>query len=200
MSTANLNLQPNYWNTIWDAEGADTWRTYPGCFGRIAWAVGHFNDVLDMGCGAGVLARKLHEFGNVVTGLDISEVAVAQLPPEIRGLVAILPNIPVADASFDVAVATELLEHIDDDEACVKEIVRILRPGGRAYFAVPNDCLGPEEIPEHVRKYTPETLYTLLSSYGSVFMETFVDEFSVDSEQGLALPTILAALCVETGA
>jgi 2-polyprenyl-3-methyl-5-hydroxy-6-metoxy-1,4-benzoquinol methylase len=194
----NINLQPNYWNQVWDKENTATWRRYPGCFGRICWAVGHLNEVLELGCGAGILARQLLEFGNTVTALDISEVAIAQLPKEIKGVVSTLPDIPFSDDSFDVVVATEILEHIDDDRACVREAVRVLRPGGRAYFAVPNDCLGPEEEPEHVRKYTQETLEALLSPYGYIFIETFIDEFMVSPSQLIALPTMLAVLYTPT--
>ncbi len=86
----NINLQPNYCNQVWDKENTATWRRYPGCFGRISWAVGHLNEVLELGCGAGILARKLLEFGNTVTALDISEVAIAQLPKEIKGVVSTL--------------------------------------------------------------------------------------------------------------
>jgi 2-polyprenyl-3-methyl-5-hydroxy-6-metoxy-1,4-benzoquinol methylase len=196
MTTSNINLQPGYWDQVWQKEGVSTWRRYPGCFGRICWAVGHMNDVLELGCGVGVLARKLAEFGNTVTGLDIAEAAIAQLPDHIQGVVATLPTIPLPDDSFDVVVATEVLEHLDDDRACVEEIVRVLRPGGRAYFAVPNNCLGPEEEPEHVRKYTPETLEALLSPYGFTFLETFVDEFIFSEENLMILPTIMAALYV----
>lgn len=194
MTNPNVNLQPNYWNEIWDKEGQGTWRRYPGCFGRICWAVGHFNEVLELGCGTGILARQLLAFANTVTGLDISEVAIAQLPKEVKGVVSILPDIPFPDSSFDVVVGTEVLEHIDDDEGCVREAVRVLHPGGRAYFAVPNNCLGPDEEPEHVRKYTPESLQALLSPYGDVFIEAFVDQFIPRQGQMIALPTLLAAL------
>jgi SAM-dependent methyltransferase len=194
MTSNNLNLQPNYWNPIWEEEGINSWRSYPGCFGRICWAVGHFYQVLELGCGTGILARKLFQFGNIVTGLDISETAIAQLPKEIKGVVSVLPEIPFPDHSFDVVVATEVLEHIDDDHTCIKEAVRVLKPGVRAYFAVPNNCLGPEEEPEHLRKYTPETLEELLLPYGDVFLETFIDEFSINSGQIIGFPTILAAL------
>ncbi|GEM_PF-1420381 len=196
MTDTNVNLKPGYWDKIWRQEGTATWRRYPGCFGRICWAVGHFNEVLELGCGTGVLAHRLLDFGNIVTGLDISEAAIAQLPPEIKGVVATLPAIPLPDQSFDVIVATETLEHIDDDHACVEQAVRVLRPGGRAYFAVPNNCLGPDEDSEHRRKYTPETIEALLSPYGQVFIETFTDEFVVAPGQIVALPTILAALYV----
>jgi len=198
MTETNINLQPNYWNEVWQKEGSDTWRRYPGCFGRICWAVGHFNEVLELGCGTGVLARQLLDFGNTVTGLDISEAAIAQLPPEIKGVVSTLPDIPLPDNSFDVVVATEVLEHLDDDRTCVKETVRVLRPGGRAFFGVPNDCLGPEEEPEHIRKYTAETLSDLLSPYGFVFIEEFVDEFIAAPGHIIALPTLLAAVYISS--
>ncbi|PSB33635.1 class I SAM-dependent methyltransferase [Stenomitos frigidus] len=194
MTANNINLEPGYWDKIWQQEGEATWRRYPSCFGRICWAVGHFNEVLELGCGVGVLAGRLAEFGNSVTGLDLSAAAIAQLPPAITGIVATLPDIPLPDHSFDVVVATETLEHIEDDQACIKRAVQILRPDGRAYIAVPNNCVGPDEDPEHLRKYTPETIEALLSPYGQVFIETFVDEFIVAQGQIVALPTILAAL------
>lgn len=194
MNSKNLNLEPNYWNQIWEREKVETWRRYPGCFGRVCWAVGHFNDVLELGCEVGVLARQLAGFGNRVTGIDISEAAIAQLPEYIQGAVSILPEIPFPDESFDVVVATEVLEHLEQDDACIQEVVRVLRPNGRAYFAVPNNCLGPEEEPEHLRAYTPETLEALLSPYGQVFFETFVDEFKTTPTQLIRLPTILAVL------
>lgn len=194
MTVNNINLKPGHWDQIWEEEGADTWRRYPGCFGRICWAVGHFNEVLELGCGTGVLARRLSDFGNAVTGLDLSATAIAQLPPTIKGIVATLPDIPLPDHSFDVVVATETLEHIEDDHACIKKAVQVLRPGGRVYVAVPNNCLGPDEDPEHLRKYTPEQIEALFSPHGQVFMETFVDEFVVAPGQIVALPTILAAL------
>lgn len=156
--------------------------------------MGHFNEVLELGCGTGTLARRLSDFGNSVTGLDISAAAIAQLPPDVKGIVATLPNIPLPDHSFDVVVATETLEHIDDDHGCIKRAVQVLRPGGRGYFAVPNNCLGPDDDPEHRRKYTPETIEALLLPYGQVFLETFTDEFIVAPGQIVALPTILAAL------
>ncbi|MBW4472192.1 MAG: class I SAM-dependent methyltransferase [Stenomitos rutilans HA7619-LM2] len=194
MTANNINLEPGYWDGIWQQERDVTWRQYPGCFGRICWAIGHFNEVLELGCGTGVLARRLLGFGNAVTGLDISATAIAQLPPEITGIVATLPDIPLPDHSFDVIVATETLEHIEDDRGCIERAVQVLRPGGRLYVAVPNDCLGPEEEPEHLRKYTPEAIEALLSPYGQVFIETFVDEFVVTPGQIVAQPTILAAL------
>lgn len=194
MAEGNINLQPGYWDRVWEREGTVTWRQYPGCFGRICWAVGHFHEVLELGCGVGLLARKLVDFGNVVTALDISEAAIAQLPPQVHGIVATLPEIPCPDGSFDVVVGTEILEHLDNDQACVEEVVRVLRPGGRAYFAVPNNCLGPEEEPEHVRKYTPESLEVLLSPYGAVFLEAFIDQFDTPTGTIIALPTIMAAL------
>jgi SAM-dependent methyltransferase len=191
---ANINLQPDYWNQIWQKESVATWRRYPGCFGRICWAVGHFNEVLEIGCGVGVLSQQLLNFGNSVTGLDISESAIAQLPPEIRGVVATLPNIPLPDNSFDVVVGTEVLEHIDNDQACIEEAMRVLRPGGRAYFAVPDNCLGPDEEPEHVRKYTPEALQNLLKPHGDVFIDAFVDQFAAAENCLIGLPTLLAVV------
>jgi SAM-dependent methyltransferase len=94
--------------------------------------------LLDVGCGTGATAAALGRFG-VVTGVDMSPMALEccrrrRLERLMQGVAEALP---LADDSTDVVVATDILEHLDDDLAAVREFYRVLRPGGHAVITVP---------------------------------------------------------------
>jgi 2-polyprenyl-6-hydroxyphenyl methylase/3-demethylubiquinone-9 3-methyltransferase len=92
---------------------------------------------LDVGCGGGLLAEELAALGFRVTGVDpsIPSLEVARRHAADAGLeIEYLPGageaLPLPDASFDVAVCCDVLEHVDDVERVVAEIGRVLRPDG----------------------------------------------------------------------
>jgi len=62
----------------------------------------------------------------------------------------------------DVAVAVEVLEHVEDDEAFLQQVVRILRPGGRFVMTTPNGDFLPVPYPDHKRHYRRDQLTALL--------------------------------------
>ena len=75
----------------------------------------------------------------------------------------------MADASLDLVVAFDVLEHIEDDDAAVREVLRALRPGGHYLVAVPCDpklWSAHDEAVGHVRRYTRPTLTALLVRNG----------------------------------
>src|SRR5215211_6552498 len=80
----------------------------------------------------------------------------------------VLPSIPLRDAAFDAVVASQLLEHIIRRGTLLKEIRRILKPGGKLFVFVPNNCLGPIDECEHVVKFNAQSLRKLLETYFSV--------------------------------
>jgi SAM-dependent methyltransferase len=102
----------------------------------------------DIGCGSGfefacVLKEKPGWFGY---GLDISPhnleyarrlMRCKELEERARFLVCDLRRIPLADASLDLVIVSEVLEHIPGPEEGLKEIFRVLRPSGRAIITVP---------------------------------------------------------------
>src|SRR5690242_1717369 len=94
--------------------------------------------LLDIGCGTGGNSLAMAPFGRVV-GLDVSPEAFRQQPPRPYGgrVVAGAERLPFADGAFDVVCALDVIEHLDDDVGCVREIRRVLRPGGHAVFFVP---------------------------------------------------------------
>jgi len=93
--------------------------------------------VLDVGCGGGLLAEELARRGCAVTGVDPSrdslEVARAHAAGSeltIEYVPGVAETLPFADGQFDAVVCCDVLEHVDDVSAAVKEAARVLRPGG----------------------------------------------------------------------
>ena len=136
--------------------------------------------VLDLGCRFGALTRAYAE-GNEVVGVDVDREALAEaakLGIETRWADVEEP-LPFDDASFDVAVAGELVEHLREPERLVAEIRRVLRPGGRFVGSVPNffrlrnrlAMLAGRPLdhdPTHLRIFAPRDLRTLLAGYDEI--------------------------------
>ena len=83
--------------------------------------------------------------GARVFGIDISEPTViqartsfGQTPNGLRGAVADTRALPFCDASFDAIYSMGTIEHFDESEHAVEEMVRVLKPGGHAIIGVPN--------------------------------------------------------------
>ena len=95
-------------------------------------------DVLDAGCGDGALACAMASSGAVVTGIDADPamLAAARTRAQTTGVrITFLPGrierLPLADARFDVVVAVTVLSFVANATAAVREMARVLRPGGR---------------------------------------------------------------------
>ena len=80
----------------------------------------------------------------------------------------LLPQIPLPDSTFDVVIASQVLEHIVRRAKFLKEIRRVMKPEAKAFIFVPDDCLGPISEREHVVKFNARTLRKLLERYFSV--------------------------------
>ncbi len=94
--------------------------------------------VLDIGVGPGLLAVEMAAMGAQVVGVDVSEamLALARRRCALHGVAVevVLGDctaLPFADGSFDVVVAIQVLEYIDDVGVALREVARILRRGGR---------------------------------------------------------------------
>jgi SAM-dependent methyltransferase len=95
--------------------------------------------ILENGCGVGIYAERLSLFGGTVIGLeyDFDRACEAQnRSPQI--LNAAGEAIPLPSATFDLILSHEVIEHVQDDRAAIREMVRILRPGGRAIILCPH--------------------------------------------------------------
>jgi 2-polyprenyl-6-hydroxyphenyl methylase/3-demethylubiquinone-9 3-methyltransferase len=87
--------------------------------------------VLDLGCGKGRFAARLWGEGAEVVGLDISAAMLAAAPERGLGRVrGSARRLPFADRSFDAVVAVEVFEHLAALDDVLREVRRVLRPGG----------------------------------------------------------------------
>lgn len=95
--------------------------------------------VLDLGCGTGVLTTALAALGHHVTGVDISQAMLDQIKPiSDAGSITLRQgdvfNLPFADASFDGIATRWVIPHFRDWPLILKEAARVLRPGGCMVF------------------------------------------------------------------
>jgi len=103
-------------------------------------------DVLDVGCGGGILAEAMAERGARVSGIDAAErpLKIAQLHLLESGrnvdyrLVTVEELAAERPASYDVVTCMELLEHVPDPQSTISACARLLRPGGSAFFSTIN--------------------------------------------------------------
>jgi SAM-dependent methyltransferase len=94
---------------------------------------------LDVGCGEGRVARDLKALGHRVIAIDSSPTllrAARELDPELEIVEAKATSIPLPDRAADLAVAFMSLMDMDDMETAVREVARVLEPGGRFVLAV----------------------------------------------------------------
>src|SRR6185503_4580269 len=88
-------------------------------------------DVLEVGCGTGLILEKLAGFAKRAEGVDLSPGMLALA--KNRGLTVregSATELPYADESFDVAVSFKVLAHVPDIEKALSEMARVCRPGG----------------------------------------------------------------------
>jgi SAM-dependent methyltransferase len=104
-------------------------------------------------------------------GVDIDEEAVGYCRE--RGLLDVrlgaLEKLPFADASFDLVTALDVVEHLDDDLAALREIGRVLRPGGQLLMTVPAHRFlwgDQDEVNMHKRRYVAAEVRDRLTATG----------------------------------
>lgn len=94
--------------------------------------------LLDAPCGAGVLSASLTALGFDVHGLDIEKHPAQKLDGDRFRLADLNAGIPFEDRSFDVVVSVEGIEHLEAPRHFVRELARVLKPGGRLVLSTPN--------------------------------------------------------------
>jgi demethylmenaquinone methyltransferase/2-methoxy-6-polyprenyl-1,4-benzoquinol methylase len=100
--------------------------------------------VLDVACGTGPVTRELVRRGCSVVGLDQSPDMLAEARvrlPGVRFVAGEAERLPFADREFDALTFTYLLRYVDDRLATMRELARVVRPGGRigmVEFGVPS--------------------------------------------------------------
>ncbi|MCR9247135.1 MAG: class I SAM-dependent methyltransferase [bacterium] len=126
--------------------------------------------VLEIGCGAGGMLGPLSRYGEIA-GLDIDHEYVGVCKE--RGFPNVLCGsgyeLPFKDDAFDLICLFDTIEHIPDDEQALREVRRVLKPGGALFVSVPayqwlwsqND-----RIAHHQRRYTATRLRSVLKRAG----------------------------------
>jgi SAM-dependent methyltransferase len=161
--------------------------------------------VLDLGCRTGVLTR-VYASGNEVVGVDVDRDALAQAAE--LGIETVWADVeeplPFAEASFDIVVAGELLEHLQRPDRLMEEIRRVLVPGGTIAGSAPNAyrlknrlrALGGhpiEQDPTHEHLFRPRDLMRLLSAFESARLEFVVGRFVRLNRRQLANVIVFSA-------
>ena len=150
------------------AEREELFRRYVGGPGK---------HVLDLGCRDGALTEA-YASGNDIVGVDADKEALAEAAR--RGIETHWADLDqpleLGDESFDVVVAGELLEHLRDPHRLVREIRRVLKPGGTFVASVPNAYRlkgrlrflagrAPESDPTPLQIFSPSDVRTLLAGF-----------------------------------
>lgn len=172
----NINTA-EYWDQVYGREGADSWRKYPQMFQKIADEVEDGADVVELGCGVGILGSKLTAEKAVRwCGYDISPKAVEMC--KARFLDAEVLDLREANQSLfhDTVVIPETLEHLEP-QVGIKLLEEINKSRAtKLIITTPNNCMGPDEIPEHTALFNEALVRDMLTKAG--FIDTW--EIRVD--------------------
>lgn len=119
--------------------------------------------ILDVGCSSGQLLRDLQNLGFTnLTGIDVSDVGVEQAKRAgFRCLVMDGQEPDFNTESFDIIIASDSLEHMEDDKKALKNWGHLLKPGGKVIVFVPafmSLWSGHDVINHHYRRYTVREL------------------------------------------
>jgi len=141
-------------------------------FSRVLGEIQHDAErrILDIGFGTGAMLGFLSSYGKVV-GMDMSAEAVrfARTRTSQPMLLGDIGAIPVRSQSVDLVTAFDIVEHVDDDAAALRELARVCRPNGRIFLTVPafQFLWGRQDtISHHRRRYTRRQLATAVEAAG----------------------------------
>jgi SAM-dependent methyltransferase len=125
--------------------------------------------ILDVGCGTGANLEMLANFG-ASEGVDVSDDALEFC--RAKGLTVhkgLAEKLPFADESFDIVTALDVVEHLDDDVAGLKEMHRVLKTGGKTLIFVPAFMWlwgVQDDISNHRIRYTKKQIVARLEKSG----------------------------------
>lgn len=166
--------------------------------------------VLDIGCGRGLLLAQLRDRGWEPYGTELSEESATYARDVLKLPVfaGSVEELDFADGEYDMVILWHVLEHVHSPQAMLREVSRLLKPGGTLLVAVPNfgsweACMSGKywfhlDVPRHLTHFTRKTLQQALNSAGMTvtsanFFSSEYDFYSfVQTVQNrLGLPTNL---------
>ena len=124
-------------------------------------------DILEIGTGMGYGVEVIAPKATRYISID------KELPAQINQLENVeyydmeVPPIGFENCSFDAVVSFQVIEHIEDDMGLVREVARVLRPGGKFVVSTPNAPMSLTRNPWHVREYNADELRNLLECHFS---------------------------------
>ena len=125
-------------------------------------------DVLELGCGEGrgidIILKRSKSFTAIDKISEVTERLSRKYPNEKFISSSFPPLKNIENESFDTLISFQVIEHIKNDKLFIKEIHRILKPGGKALISTPNISMTLTRNPWHVREYTSQQLFDLASS------------------------------------
>jgi len=110
-------------------------------FQKTALPLGKVKRLLDLGCGNGAQTVFFLNHAEQIIGLDKTHLDRTENPAPRAGFTPVqgdAEELPFTSGSMDMAVSFEVLEHLPDDAAAVREVCRVLKPGGGFFFTIPN--------------------------------------------------------------
>ncbi|MFD0685548.1 class I SAM-dependent methyltransferase [Actinomadura fibrosa] len=127
-------------------------------------------DAVDIGAGAGGNSRELLGHGWRATAIDLNPAAVTLARAQgVEAYEGDARYLPLPSERYDLALAMDVLEHVEDDGRAAAEITRVLRPGGTALISVPCDMAlwsAHDVAVGRVRRYTRRALVELVEGAG----------------------------------
>ena len=141
--------------------------------------------ILDVGCNSGTFTKQIYNVlpESKIYGIDISQNAISYAEQKYKNIsfsVAWAEKLPFKENSFDLATCFEVLEHVDEPDKIIREMLRVLRKKGNMIIIVPTENLlfrmiwalwtifGPGSVWKHthVQKFTKDSLDVLLRKFG----------------------------------
>lgn len=132
------------------------------------------NSILDVGTADGIMLYKIANHFNIrrAVGIDVSDEAlrIAGQLSRIKVSLGSFVNLPFKDETFDIVLASAVLEHIEDGDAALKEAYRVLTKSGLFCITLPNpfyDWINSKLVKTyHVRRYRLKDITCIMESYG----------------------------------